>query len=217
MDKEPDKMQEGNEFPEVLRKYQEMIERKVSYFFDVEEYEEIIDYYLDIRDFRLAQEAVGIALIQHPGSYDLMIKLVHIYLESGKAAHALEVLNSLPEYERDGTEFFLLKGTALAQLGKLRDAERMFDTALGKSVDEEAETLINISIAFENARHYRLAVKYLRMAYELDPFNITVLYDLGYYYERLHNYHLSIKFYNRYLDIDPFSENVWYNLGCGIL
>ena len=206
-------MQEGNEFQQVLRKYQEMIERKVSYFFDVEEYEEIIDYYLDIRDFKLAQEAVGIALVQHPGSYDLMVKLIHIHLESGKPVQALQVLNSLPDYEKDNAEFHLLKGTALAQIGKVREAERTFDIALEKSDDDEAETLINISIAFENARHYRLAVKYLRLAYELDPTNITVLYDLGYYYERLHNYHLSIKFYNRYLDIDPFSENVWYNLG----
>ncbi len=213
MDKEPDKMQEGNEFQQVLKKYQEMLERKVSYFFDVEEYEEIIDYYLDVRDFKLAQEAVSLALIQHPGTYDLFIKLVHIHLESGKPVQAMEVLNMLPEYEKDNAEFFLLKGTALAQLGKVREAEKTFDEALSKSEDDEAETLINISIAFENARQYRLAVKYLRMAYEKDPSNITVLYDLGYYYERLHNYHPSIKFYNRYLDIDPFSENVWYNLG----
>ena len=206
-------MQEGNEFQQVLKRYREMIERKVSYFFDVEEYEEIIDYYLDIRDFLLAREAVGIALVQHPGSYELLVKQVHIHLESGKPVLALETLDELPEYERDNSEFFLLKGTALAHLGKVREAERMFDAALEKSDDDEAETLINISIAFENVRHYRLAVKYLRLAYEKDHYNITVLYDLGYYYERLHNYQLSEKFYNRYLDIDPFSENVWYNLG----
>lgn len=213
MDKEQEKMQEGNEFLQVLRRFEEMVDRQASYFFDVEDFEDIIDYYLDVRNFKKAGEAADVADRQHPGSSEIRIKRVHIFLESGKPAQALDLLAFFPESDKQGADYYLLRGSALAQLGKVRDAERDFDLALSLSEEDQVDTLINISIAFENSKHYRQAVKYLKMAFDLENDNLTVLYDLGYYYERLHDFPSSINFYNKYLDIDPFSENVWYNLG----
>jgi tetratricopeptide (TPR) repeat protein len=213
MDREQEKMQDGSEFLQVLRRYEEMIRHKTSYFFDVGDFEDIIDYFLDIHNFRDAMEALTAAEKQHPDALEIRIKRVHVYLESGKAALAMELLEGFPSAEKETAEFFLLRGSALAQLGKIREAEKDFDLALDLTGEDTVEMLINISIAFENSKQYRQAVKYLRIAFSIEPENHTVLYDLGYYYERLHNYSASIDFYNRYLDLDPFSENVWYNLG----
>jgi tetratricopeptide (TPR) repeat protein len=213
MDKGREYMQEENELRQVLERYEEMLEKRTSCFFDVQEFELIIDYYLDIRNFRKAYDAVEIAKRQHPGSSEIIIKLIQIYLENGNPSDALEKINELKEWEKENPEVNLLKGTALAQLGKIKEAEKLFDAALEKTEEDKVDILINISIAFENARKYKLAIKYLKSALELEPDNLSVLYDLGFYYERLHNYSASIEFYNKYLDEDPFSDNVWYNLG----
>jgi tetratricopeptide (TPR) repeat protein len=213
MSKEPDKMQEGHSFQYILQRYEEMLFYNKSYFFDVEDFEEIIDYYLDIRDFNNASVAAEKAESQHPGSWEIKIKKVHIYLESGKPALALDELNSFSDFERDDYEFFLLKGTALAQLGSFKQAEKIFDEVLENELEEKIDILVNISIAFENSSQYKHALKYLKMAWEIEPENLNVLYDLAYYYEKLNDYSASIDFYNKYLDLDPFSENVWYNLG----
>jgi tetratricopeptide (TPR) repeat protein len=213
MNKEPEKMQDGSEFQQILQRYEDMVKLNTRYFFDVEEFEDIIDYYLDVRNFSYAYKASELAITQHPGSFDLQIKLVHIHLESGKPVQALHNLNNFPDYEKEHGEFYLLKGTALAQLGKIREAEKSFDIALSKTEEDLVDVLMNISIAFESAKNYKLSLKYLQKAYEEEPENLPVLYDIAYYYERIRMYKESLEFYNKYLDVDPFSENVWYNLG----
>lgn len=205
--------EEEDEFRQFLERYEDMVERKLSMFFDVEEFEQIIDYYIDIRNFRKASEAVGIAERQHPGSTEITLKRIQIFLETSQPSRAIDELNRITEWDSETPDVYLLRGTALAQLGKIAEAEKQFDLALGKTGVDKVDILINISMAFENARKYNIAIKYLRTAYALDPTNLTILYDLGFYYERLHEYETSIGFYNKYLDEDPFSDNVWYNLG----
>ena len=206
-------MQDGNEFQQMLHRYEEMLKEKRSFFFDVEEFEDIIDYYLDAREFDHAYEAGRLGMLQHPGSLELKIKLIHAHIESGKPNIALDALNSFSEIEKSDAEFYLLKGTALAQMTNFREAEKSFDLALEKGGDDLVEIMINISIAFENTRQYKLALKYLLKAHEIESDNLSVIYDIAYYYERINDYRKSISFYNSYLDLDPYSENVWYNLG----
>jgi tetratricopeptide (TPR) repeat protein len=213
MDKERDKMQESNEFQQVLERYENMLRKSHASFFDVEEFEYIIDYYLDQRDLNHAVEASEYAKKQHPNSPEITVKIVQVNLENGKPLLALEQLNSLPLWHEEDSELHLLKGTALVQLGKIREAEKFFDKAVKLAEDDKIEILLNISMTFENIRQFTYAVKYLLLAWELETDNLAVLYDLGYYYERLHNFQQSLIFYNRYLDEDPFSDNVWFNVG----
>lgn len=204
---------ENEEFLILLQKYEMMKNSTNSTFFDVEEFEQIIDYYLDEFLYDKAAEAAEIGTIQHPASVEIKYKIVHIYLEQGMGKKALEMLDQLPRWEHSNSEFFYLYGTALCLTGKIHDAEKNFDTGLTLSTEDNFEALLNISIAFENARHFHLAIKYLEKAHAISPDYLSVLYDLGYFYERLDQYKKSIEYYQRYLDIDPFSENVWYNLG----
>jgi tetratricopeptide (TPR) repeat protein len=130
MDKERDKMQESNEFQQVLERYENMLKKSHTSFFDVEEFEYIIDYYLDQRYFKQAFEAAEYAKQQHPNSTEITLKIVQIYLENGKPLQALEHLNDLPSWDEEDNEILLLKGTALTQLGKIREAEKLLTRQL---------------------------------------------------------------------------------------
>ena len=99
-------------------------------------------------------------------------------------------------------EFYYLKGTALCITGKIHEAEKNFDKGLSLSDEDHFEALLNISIAFENARQYRHAIKYLDQAHKLSPTYLSVIYDLGYFHERLDNFNKSIEFYEKYLDLE---------------
>ena len=204
---------ENEEFKVLLRKYEDMRSGSQSIFFDVEEFEQIIDYYLDDFQYDEAREAAQLGKQQHPSSVEIMYKFIHIHIEQGKPKKALALLEEIPEWEKNNPERYFLKGTALCLLGKLKDAESQFDRALEISTDDTFEALVNISIAFENVRHYELAIKYLLQAYRQHPDNLSVLYDLGYFYERLHRFDDSLSYYHQYLDLDPYSDNVWYNVG----
>jgi tetratricopeptide (TPR) repeat protein len=204
---------ENEEFEILLRKYEDMRSGVQSIFFDVEEFEQIIDYFLDDFQYDEAKEAANLGEKQHPSSVEIKYKFVHIFIEQGNAKKALALLEEIPVWEEDNPERFFLKGTAYCLMGKLKEAERQFDRALELSGDETFEALLNISIAFENVRHYELAIKYLIQAFRQQPENLSVLYDMGYFYERLHRFDDSLKYYEKYLDLDPYSDNVWYNMG----
>ena len=204
---------ENEEFHVLLRKYEDMRSGSQSIFFDVEEFEQIIDYYLDDFQYDEAREAAHLGNQQHPTSVEIKYKFIHIYIEQGQPKKALAMLEEIPAWEENNPELFFLKGTALCLLGKLKDAEAQFDRGLELSPDDNYDALVNISIAFENVRHFELAIKYLKKAHQQQPDNLSVLYDLGYFYDRLHRYDQSLKYYEHYLDLDPYSDNVWYNLG----
>src|SRR6056297_339960 len=204
---------ENEEFLVLLRKYEKMKNSENSTFFDVEEFEQIIDYYLDEFEYENAAEAAEHGTLQHPASVEIKYKVVHIYLEQGMGRQALDMLDHIPTWEHANAEFYYLKGTAFCITGKIHDAEKNFDKGLSISTEDHFEALLNIAIAFENARQYRHAIKYLEQAHEISPDYLSVIYDLGYFNERLDNFTKSVEYYQEYLDRDPFSENVWYNLG----
>lgn len=204
---------ESDDFLLLLQKYEKMKKDTKSVFFDVEEFEQIIDYFLDDMQYDKATEAAELGSVQHPASLEIKYKIVHICMEQGNAKEALKLLDDIPDWEQSNSEFHFLYGTALCQTGKLHEAEKSFDHALTIATDDIFDALLNIAIAFENARNFRLAIKYLKQAYNIEPDSLSVLYDLGYFHERIDKFDVSISFYQKYLDIDPFSENVWYNLG----
>ena len=110
-------------------------------------------------------------------------------------------------------DFHLLKGTALNVLGKKEEAYYSFDRAIGLAQDDKDEVIFTIAYSYLNTRRYSLAIKYLLLAYEINPENLSVLHELALVYEKTDKLPESIRFYKKFLDIDPFSEQVWFSLG----
>ena len=73
---------ENEEFQVLLRKYEDMRSGSQSIFFDVEEFEQIIDYYLDDFQYDEAREAADLGKKQHPASVEIKYKFIHIALRS---------------------------------------------------------------------------------------------------------------------------------------
>ena len=57
-------------------------------------------------------------------------KSIQVFIEQGQPQKALKIIQSLPAWEDQNPERYFLKGTALCQLGKVKDAEVEFDHAL---------------------------------------------------------------------------------------
>jgi len=213
MDTEKDHFQEDADFQEVLGRFEEMIENEQSSFFDVYDFERIIDHYLDRNHFSKAIHAVRMGMVQHPGSVTLMIKEAQVYAEKGDSQQALDMVDSLERLEQSNAEVFMLKGMILNQMGKAGEAENAFRTALESNFDNEADLLYDIALSFEYVNQFRLAARYLEKAIKKYPGKLNILYELAYCHDRLHDFEKSIQYYEAYLDREPYEENVWYNLG----
>ncbi len=214
MSEEKDSFYNDNGVADLVKRFEDMLSaNSTGYYFDVIEFEEIIDHYLNLGKINRAWRAVQHALKQHPSSTIVQLKNAVILIEKAQPLESLKILKTIEKIEVSNPEVNLTKGLALIRLGKIRDAVREFDRAIQLTGEEKSEIMFNIAMALEQQNHFNTAIKYLMQAYELEPDNLSYIYDIAYCYERTDQLEKALDYYNRFLDIDPFSENVWYNMG----
>ena len=201
------------EIREVVQRFERMKRNNENYFFDVIEFETIIDFYIESNNPGTAFEAASLASSQHPNSVSIQLRKARVLLERGRAVEALRILKKLENIEPGNHEIYIVKGTALGILGDVNGARKMFDIALTKDSDDIENILFTITSVLQNLNYYEQLIPYLRRLLELEPEFNAHLYDLAYAYEKIHDYENSINYYTLYLEEEPFSDSAWYNLG----
>jgi tetratricopeptide (TPR) repeat protein len=100
-------------------------------------------------------------------------------------------------------------------LGNTLEAKKEYGKALSliTEAEEAVDLLQNIAQTFQYVDNYKIALRYLSKALELDESNLFIIQDIAYCYEKMEDPHQSLSYYQKYLDIDPFSENIWYSVG----
>jgi len=196
-----------------INRFEDMVKGNGSCYFDVYEFEHIIDYYLDQHSFINAKAAIERALKQHPGASGIKLRLAQTYIQIGKPSKGLHFLREIEAIEGSNPELFLLKGTALNVLGKKEEAYQAFDKTIKLSEENKDDVALSVAFSYMNTRHYTMAIKYLKLAYKINPENLTVIHELALVYEKIDKPANSIKFYKKYLDLDPYAEHIWFSLG----
>ncbi|MGQ9621727.1 MAG: tetratricopeptide repeat protein [Bacteroidales bacterium] len=206
-------LNEEEEISRVIQRFERMKGNNENYFFDVIEFETIIDYYLERNNQARAFEAASIASKQHPNSVPIQLRNAKVLIDRGRTAEALRILKRLETIEPGNHEIFIAKGTALGMMGDIQGAQKMFDIALTKDSDDKENILFSITSILQNLNYYKQVVPYMKKLIELEPYYPEHLYDLAYAFEKIEDFDNSIKYYREYLNEDPFSDSAWYNLG----
>jgi tetratricopeptide (TPR) repeat protein len=198
---------------ESINRFEEMASGNGSCYFDVYEFENIIDYYIDQHNFNQAKAAIDRGLKQHPNSSSFKLRLAHIYIQNGKPSKGLHLLREIEPLEAANADFYLLKGTALNVLGKREGAHNAFDKAIQLTTENKDDVIFSVAYSYLNTRRYKLAIKYLSLALEINPDNLSVVQELALVYEKTDELEKSIEYYKKYLELDPFAEHIWFSLG----
>jgi tetratricopeptide (TPR) repeat protein len=198
---------------QAITRFEDMIKSNTTVYFDVCEFEVIVDYYLDKHHFIKAEEATKIGLKQHPAASELKIRLAQLYVHSGKPAKGIRLLRDIELLEASNSDFYLLKGTALNLLGKKEESSQAFDEAIKFAADAKDEVVYNIALSYVSNGRYKEAISYLKLAYEINPQNTEVIHELALVYERIDDLQSCVNYYNILLDLEPFNDGVWFNLG----
>ncbi len=202
-----------DEIRQAVQKFERMKRNNEKYFFDVVEFESIIDYYIESNNSPKAFEAATLATQQHPNSVSIQVRKARVLLDKGRAVEALRILKNLENIEPGNHEIFIAKGTALGMLGDIQGAKKIFDYALTLDSEETGNILFAIVSVLQNLNYYEHLIPYLIRLIGMEPNYKAHLYDLAYAYEKVEKYNESIFNYNKYLEDEPFSDSAWYNLG----
>jgi tetratricopeptide (TPR) repeat protein len=201
------------ELTNAVQKFERMKKNNENYFFDVIEFENIIDYYIESNNSIKAFEAATLASEQHPNSVSIQLRKSRVLLDRGRAVEALRILKRLESIEPGNHDIFVAKGTAMGILGDIQGAKKMFDYALGLDSEDKGNILFAITSVLQNLNYYEYMIPYMQQLIAIEPEFYAHLYDLAYAYEKTEDFENSIHYYLKYLEEEPFSDSAWYNLG----
>ncbi|MBX2980863.1 MAG: tetratricopeptide repeat protein [Flavobacteriales bacterium] len=196
-----------------VERYEAMIKRNVHYFFDVEEWELIIEHYLDENELRSAKQVLELAKAQHPGALDLMFAETQVLLSMGHLNKALDVLDAIGKLEPYNEDVHLNKAGIYSQLRNYRKAVEHYKRALELAEEGLDDIHLDLAFEYENLEDFDKAIENLKRALEINPENEAVLYELAYCYELNDAHQASANYFRAFTDEHPYSFVAWYNLG----
>lgn len=213
MNKEERNYLSEENFGEVLSRFKRSLALGRKSYFDVSEFEGIVESLLDEGDINASEIAARQGMQIHPGAVPLQLKYAQVLLSKGKYQNALKYLHLAEQVEPDNPDVYLMKGSAWLMIGEDREAERAFKKAIQHAGTEKDDILYHIGASYVQAGEIKKAIEYFEQSLLVNPGNEMALYDLGFFSDQESDYQKSIDYYNQYLDIDPFNFSIWFNLG----
>jgi tetratricopeptide (TPR) repeat protein len=115
---------------ELLHKYEESTSNNHIEYFDVEELEVIIDFYLQKGRSKESSKAIDLGLKLHPSSTPIQARRAKLYSSLEKFDEALKIIEQINKIETDDLDNLLLHGEILVKLKRFKDADIIFKKAI---------------------------------------------------------------------------------------
>ncbi len=197
---------------ELIERFEKMLEEKEIYFFDSEEFIEIIEYYLDFADNEFAFKALNIANEQYPDSVAIKIKWLEFYVNILELHKAKEVIEDLKDLGCEDTDFLI----AIAQYWSARKNHKMairyYEDAL-KNKEEEDYILSSIGNEYLELNQVSNALDCFLKSIHVNPKDDFTFFSIIHCFEELGRNEDCANFLTAYIDEFPYSETAWFQLG----
>lgn len=195
-----------------LTRFESMLKTNNVLFFDSEEFEEIINYYMENGKIALAKKATKLGLEQHPTSTNLKMFQVEMYIFENKLDIAEELLNELEVIESSNEEIYIQKANIFSRKDDHKKAIELLEIAL-EITEDEADVLNLLGMEYLFMEDYDNARYYFMKCVEIDPDDYASLYNIIYCFEYLEMYDEAIDYLNIYLNSNPYCEVAWHQVG----
>ena len=118
-----------------INKFEQMLKTNLIYFFDAQEFEDIIVHYLGYGEHQLAKKAIKMGLEQHPSSHELMLLQSEIFILDEKFEMALQLLEYIEKLNPFDEEIALQKASISSKKGDHKSSIDYLHQALEISED----------------------------------------------------------------------------------
>ncbi|MDA8948471.1 tetratricopeptide repeat protein [Flavobacteriaceae bacterium] len=199
-----------------ITKFERMLKTNLIYFFDAQEFEDIIVHYLGFGENQLAKKALKMGLEQHPTSHELLLLQSEVFIIDEKYDAALKLLDYVEKLNPLDEEISLQKASIASKNGDHEASIKFLNKALELSEDPlEIWNLLGMEHLL--AEEFEEASYFFKNCIKDNPQDYSALYNLLYSYDHLNKINESITVLNEVLEIDPYSEVAWHQLGLVLL
>ena len=194
--------------------FEAMQRRGDSQYYDVEQLETIIDFYLETADGDMLEKSVRYGEKLFPTSNEIRLRRVHLLCFKERYNEAYNLLKQLERIEPDDTDVLYALGVVYSALEQPRKAIQYYHKAaadgyeLGLIYSNIADEYVKMDQRAEARNYYRKALK-------TNPGDEHSLYELANCYEDDGMSDKWINFYTRFVKEHPYSHVGWFCLGEG--
>jgi tetratricopeptide (TPR) repeat protein len=138
-----------DEGKDAVRRFEELLKKGEPVFFDVSEYELIIDYYVENGKYKKANRACEMASEQYPFSTEIMVQRAHLLLRKEEFDQAWDLLEKAELFQPHDPDIILLKSNILCQQDNFEESISYLEKAL-PLVDEKDQIYFAMGMTYED-------------------------------------------------------------------
>jgi tetratricopeptide (TPR) repeat protein len=203
---------EEEEYNLALSRFESMLKTNKVFFFDSEEFENIILHYLDTGRVNLANKALKLAIEQHPNSTGLKLVQVELLVFENKLDEAEKILKELYTIEPTNEEIYIQQANIYSKKDNHLKAIECLKTAL-EYTDDYADVYSLLGMEYLFIDQLEQAKDCFIKCLSHDPEDHSALYNVIYCYDFLEQNAEAAIYLNQYIDKNPYSEVAWHQLG----
>ncbi|MGB5981036.1 MAG: tetratricopeptide repeat protein [Nonlabens sp.] len=195
-----------------VEKFESMLDSNEVGFFDSDEFEQIIDYYMEVGRVENARKAISLAISQHPSSVTLKLFKAELLIFDNKFELAHSLLNELHLLEPNNSEVYIQKANIYSKTENHKKAIYLLELAI-EYTDDKADVYNLIGMENLFLENYVDAKVNFVKCLEFDNEDYSALYNIMYCFDFLNEQDKAIEFLTEYLETNPYCEVAWHQLG----
>ncbi|MBQ9417611.1 MAG: tetratricopeptide repeat protein [Bacteroidales bacterium] len=201
---------------DLILAFEQALQSDSLQFFDLDELETVMDYYLSVDDLKSLKKAIAYAEHLYPDNTEVELWRAHWLIADDKPHKALELLSSLHQKEPDNTDIEFSLGEANSSLGRHKRAIKHY---LAAAVDGYNLAQIYACVADEyyEMKDLANAIKYYLEALASDPLYSSALINYTDACIDANRMDESASYIQQLLADYPYYKDAWHCLGCTYL
>lgn len=198
---------------EIVSRYESMLVAKVELYFDVDEFELIIGYYLEQGNNGKANSILDYAYSIFPNSEILVFLKCQTLLATGKVSEAIHKLKSI-EYSDSNEDVHLLLASAYSQIkNHAKSIEHYLHVIpfVNESILEEVK--FDLVFEYQAIDDFLEAIEVLKEILIANPENEAAVFEIAFCFDAKNLVNEGLTYFNSFIDNHPYSFITWFNLG----
>lgn len=208
---------EDREVYTLVKGYESALKAGLQPYYDVEDLETIVNFYLDTGSYSEVTEAIKRATSIHPNSLVFKIKEVQLCIAQNDFSQAQAKLHYLEGMADHHAELLIARATLLMHQGKTHRALKLLDDALARAEDP-VEVLQQIVDAHMGQGDYHHAAAALERLVDLEEeLEDSSIYQLALCLDFTHEYDKGLALFTKLIEREPYNALLWYQKGAFFL
>lgn len=202
----------GIRLKELVLKFESMLSEHREQYFDSDELEHIIDFYMETNDIIMLEESLKYSEKLFPGKSSIQLRKAQLYGAIGRVDEAMAMLGELERTEPNNSDVMFTLAIVCSQTGEHEKAIYYYK----KSLDDGTDLGIvyeNISMEYQYLGDYEQAIIYSKRALKENPKNDDSILSISLCYKMLGRTEENVEFLKNYVQEHPYSEMGWFHLG----